>query len=101
MMQRGHTIPLSFLLFLVAGCVPPRVDPMPAASRAPESGAVETRKSGTPVSGRCLHRVPQRQALFGDVHIHSAWSMDAWTAQVRATPEDAYRFASGGALTLP
>jgi len=50
---------------------------------------------------RCLHRSPERRALFGDVHIHSAWSMDASTADVRATPDDSYRFASGGELMLP
>ena len=41
---------------------------------------------------------PQRQAFFGDLHIHTMYSMDAFVWNVFATPDDAYRFAKGEAL---
>ena len=42
-----------------------------------------------------------RHAYFGDLHIHTQNSTDAYTFGVRATPDDAYRFAKGEALAHP
>ena len=45
---------------------------------------------------------PERQAWFGDTHIHTAFSMDAFMAMnVRTTPDDAYDFAKGKAIPHP
>lgn len=40
-------------------------------------------------------QAPQREAFFGDLHIHTMYSMDAFSWNVRTTPDDAYRFAKG------
>ena len=41
----------------------------------------------------------QRSALFGDLHIHTAYSYDAYDLNgERKTPEDAYRYAKGEAV---
>ncbi len=37
----------------------------------------------------------RRQALFGDVHVHTALSFDAYIFGIRRTPDDAYRYALG------
>ena len=42
---------------------------------------------------------PVRQAWFGDLHIHTQNSFDSIVGAVRATPDDAYRFAKGETLT--
>jgi hypothetical protein len=49
----------------------------------------------------CADRDPHRRALFGDLHVHTAFSFDAWTYDVRTTPADAYRFARGETIYLP
>lgn len=36
-----------------------------------------------------------RQAWFGDLHVHTRWSFDAYSMGVRVGPEDAYRYARG------
>ncbi len=49
----------------------------------------------------CNSRVPQRQALFGDLHVHTSLSNDAWNFDVRSQPDDAYAYAFGAAISLP
>ena len=43
----------------------------------------------------CSLRNPWRNAFFGDLHIHTALSIDAYQQDVRTMPEDAYDFAQG------
>jgi hypothetical protein len=46
-------------------------------------------------------RSAERQALFGDLHIHTKYSFDAFAFGTLATPSDAYRFAKGEAIPHP
>jgi hypothetical protein len=41
---------------------------------------------------------PDRNAYFGDLHVHTGLSFDAYIFNVRATPDDAYRFAKGDTI---
>ena len=50
---------------------------------------------------RCRHHVPTRQAFFGDLHVHTALSLDAWSMDVRVGPDGAYRYAFGQSIRLP
>ncbi len=43
----------------------------------------------------CEHHEPLRRAFFGDTHVHTTFSFDAWGQGTEATPRDAYRFARG------
>ena len=42
-----------------------------------------------------------RTAFFGDLHIHTKFSFDAFIFNVRTTPDDAYRYAKGEAIPHP
>lgn len=48
--------------------------------------------------GRCARYDPLRAPYFGDIHVHTALSLDASTQGTRALPADAYRFARGEPL---
>jgi hypothetical protein len=39
-----------------------------------------------------------KNAYFGDLHIHTSWSFDAFIYNVRTTPDDAYKFAKGSPI---
>ncbi|MDP6944411.1 MAG: DUF3604 domain-containing protein, partial [Myxococcota bacterium] len=49
----------------------------------------------------CADRDPLRRALFGDLHVHTELSFDAWTNDVRTTMDQAYAFATGEPVLLP
>ncbi len=41
---------------------------------------------------------PLRNTYFGDLHIHTKYSFDAFIFNTRTTPDDAYRYAKGEAI---
>ena len=42
-----------------------------------------------------------RDAFFGDLHVHTRYSFDAFIFGTTASPDDAYRYAKGGAIKHP
>ena len=45
---------------------------------------------------------PNRNAYFGETHLHTSWSLDAWIFGNKITgPADAYRYAKGEAIPHP
>ncbi len=50
---------------------------------------------------QCADHNPVKNAYFGDLHIHTALSGDAYSDGTRVFPADALRFARGEAITLP
>lgn len=44
---------------------------------------------------------PERNAYFGDLHVHTSYSFDAFAFGTTATPHDAYRYAMGEPLAHP
>jgi hypothetical protein len=80
---------------LVAGLSPPAT----AQDTGSHEGAITEkafpRKPYSPYAGR---KYPTRP-LFGDTHLHTAFSMDAGAFGARIGPRDAYRFARGEEVT--
>jgi hypothetical protein len=50
---------------------------------------------GTEPAGK---RDIERNAYFGDLHVHTKNSLDSFMFQVKVTPDDAYRYARGHAI---
>lgn len=72
------------LAALLAACAAPDV---PAAGMADDAASTPA-APGVPYSAT-------RNAYFGDLHVHTSNSFDAYVFGVRATPDDAYRYAKG------
>lgn len=76
---------------MTASCMPSIQDAAPAPSPL---------TSATPAAESPAERA-QTQAFFGDLHMHTGWSFDAYTFGTTATPDDAYNFAQGAPLAHP
>ena len=65
-----------------------------------ESEATSEAEPGAPAAER-MQPNPLRNAYFGDTHVHTRHSFDAYIFNTRASPDDAYRFAKGEAIGHP
>ncbi|MDJ0850680.1 MAG: DUF3604 domain-containing protein, partial [Myxococcota bacterium] len=90
------------------GC-PEAETPTPAAEPSEPARMAATVSEPLAPSGQpyteereaCSSRDPLRRALWGELHVHSGLSFDAYMWDVRATPDDTYRFARGETISLP
>ena len=69
----------------------------PAPSTPAQTTEAASPSTPTPTAGFNQ----DRNAYFGDMHIHTRNSFDAYIFNVRKTPDDAYRFARGEAVEHP
>ncbi|NNE58508.1 MAG: DUF3604 domain-containing protein [Hellea sp.] len=49
----------------------------------------------------CRAQYPAKKAMWGDLHIHTALSADAYPDGTRTYPADVYRFAKGEEIDIP
>ena len=49
----------------------------------------------------CTDRNPERNVYWGELHVHTALSSDAWRSRVTTSPDAAYAFARGQAIAIP
>ena len=62
----------------------------------PDSGDTSTPEAGPVIeTGKTAGFSGERNAYFGDLHIHTRSSFDAYIFGVRGSADDAYRFAKG------
>jgi hypothetical protein len=96
-MEKSMSKPIILVLLAaaaLAGCgrtVETKSSPVPPPVSA-ESNLVEA-EAAVPEN-------PQKDAYFGELHLHTSYSLDSFIGGNRNTPEDAYRFARGEEMTI-
>ena len=69
-----------------------------APTKAPDAAPAKAGAKPAGAAARLPGYNPDRNAYFGDLHVHTGLSFDAYIFNVRATPDDAYRFAKGDTI---
>ena len=79
---RPGVLHLAILALVLSGC---SGDPHPSGSvtgGALPSASVQQREESRQKDAAALGATPQRQILFGDLHVHSTYSVDAFTLEL-------------------
>ena len=91
-MHYRKVLPGLFLLGALTACTDDPADIQDTAKPAEDEAAQET----VTVTGH----PEQRRALFGDLHVHSSWSLDGYIFGNSNGPRAAYQFATGEAVPI-
>ena len=86
-----------FIVMVLSGCQQESAAPVVGqTSPAPDSVATQAPEQLM----RKAASNPLRDAYFGETHIHTAYSLDAYLGGTRLTPSDAYLFAKGESVVI-
>ena len=72
--------------------------PRPCGLSCGGSSAENARQSSGTIAQGDAQTYPQREAFFGNLHVHTGYSFDAYAQRTRTNPDDAYRWAKGEAI---
>lgn len=110
--MRTSSVPISFALAaaLANGCsgtsgdvaapTPAPADAATASSAAPAPPAPPPPASDAGAPAACADRSDLKNVYWGDLHVHTSYSLDSYTFGNRNDPKDAYAFARGAAVTI-
>ena len=97
MKPRSVAQPIALYLIFVLLCIGGLISCK--KSEAPQPGQ---QAGGTQQAEERVEKNPDRNAYFGEEHIHTSWSVDAWLMGNRLTgPDDAYKYAQGQTIKHP
>jgi hypothetical protein len=87
-------------LAALPGCGSRPVPTSPAAAGADAPPAATAEAPGVEQLEAAVAANPLKEAYFGETHVHTSYSLDAYIGGARITPDEAYRFAKGQEVTV-
>ena len=97
---RSISIDISLLVCLLVAACGDETTPQDEPADASADSTADSETDASVPTGECDDFDPLRQPLFGDLHVHTALSLDANLQGTRLKPEAAYRFAQGEAIDI-
>ena len=88
--SRGFALVATMAALLSLSACGDKQPPIDSGAEAPPAVTAKD-QAADPV----IEANPLRDAYFGETHLHTAYSLDAYIGGARLTPDDAYRFAKG------
>lgn len=95
--KRSRTVSGGWLAMVISIAIAALAGPTTAGELASEPGTFQRTEHREP----CRDYREERQAFFGDLHVHTSYSFDSYLSSQRRDPWDAYRYAKGDSITLP
>ncbi len=103
--MRRTTLLAGSAVLALAACSNESMDAMQSDASTGIAGAARNANSLLPPSNEIVNfrpdPNPERNAYFGDLHVHTAYSFDAYVFGTTNTPDDAYRYAKGNPMDHP
>ena len=87
------------VVIVVAGCRN-EADKTSAAPKGPAPVAATATAPTVEQFEAAVRENPLKEAYFGETHVHTSYSLDAYIGGARITPDEAYRFAKGQDVTV-
>ena len=93
--RKARRLGIVVAILLVTGCGPNKPPTDPTRDPTIDTSIDPEVTSAASKTAAAESNLAPKRALFGDLHVHSRWSFDAFSLGVQTTPEDTYRFARG------
>jgi hypothetical protein len=110
MSPRLFAITLAIATFALLGACQKKEAESPAQTKAAADTAAKkaaeappaAQPAAAPAPAAAMQPNPERNAYYGETHLHTSWSVDAWVMGNRLTgPADAYKYAQGETIKHP
>jgi len=87
------------IVLALGGCSPGEERPKESATK-PTAAPVPAKVATVEDLEAAVAANPLKEAYFGETHVHTSYSLDAYIGGARITPDEAYRFAKGQDVTV-
>ena len=110
MSSRPYAATLAIIALVTLGACQKKEPEPPAPAKAAADEAAKkaaaapapAEPAAAPAPAPAPQPNPERNAYFGETHLHTSWSVDAWVMGNRITgPADAYKYAQGETIKHP
>ena len=96
----GAAIVALAVVSVIGGCRADSATSDPAVERKAATTSSTASQPSLEALEAAVKENPLKDAYFGETHVHTSYSLDAYIGGARVTPDEAYRFAQGADVVV-